>query len=43
MLGRDFSGTVVHSDDAALPAGTLVLDMAGVIASRPDPIYRPGD
>ena len=24
VLGRDFSGTVVHSDDAALPAGTLV-------------------
>ena len=24
-------------------AGKLVLDMAGVIASRPDPIYRPGD
>ena len=24
VLGRDFSGTVVHSDDAALPVGTLV-------------------
>jgi NADPH:quinone reductase-like Zn-dependent oxidoreductase len=24
VLGRDFSGTVVHSDDAAFPAGTLV-------------------
>jgi NADPH:quinone reductase-like Zn-dependent oxidoreductase len=24
VLGRDFSGTVVHADDAALPAGTLV-------------------
>ena len=24
VLGRDFSGTVEHSDDAALPAGTLV-------------------
>ena len=24
VLGRDFSGTVVHSDAAALPAGTLV-------------------
>jgi len=24
VLGRDFSGTVVHSDDPAFPAGTLV-------------------
>jgi NADPH:quinone reductase-like Zn-dependent oxidoreductase len=30
VLGRDFSGTVVHSDDAALPAGTLVHGLLGI-------------
>ncbi len=30
VLGRDFSGTVVHSDAAALPAGTLVHGLLGI-------------
>jgi NADPH:quinone reductase-like Zn-dependent oxidoreductase len=30
VLGRDFSGTVVHADDAALPAGTLVHGLLGI-------------
>jgi len=30
VLGRDFSGTVVQSDDAALPAGTLVHGLLGI-------------
>ena len=30
VLGRDFSGTVVHSDDPAFPAGTLVHGLLGI-------------
>ncbi len=30
VLGRDFSGTVEHSDAAALPAGTLVHGLLGI-------------
>ena len=30
VLGRDFSGTVAHSDDPALPAGTLVHGLLGI-------------
>ena len=30
VLGRDFSGTVAHSDVAAMPAGTLVHGLLGI-------------
>jgi NADPH:quinone reductase-like Zn-dependent oxidoreductase len=30
VLGRDFSGTVVHSDDPALPTGALVHGLLGI-------------
>ena len=30
VLGRDFSGIVEHTDDAALPAGTLVHGLLGI-------------
>ena len=48
VLGRDFSATVLHSDSADLPSGTLVHGLLGIergsfaqyVAARPDELAR---